>query len=323
MEKNNIKYQDSLELITNSHYILILTHKNPDADTISCALSLSNYMYENKIKHKVFNNTTTLPRSLDFLSKFDKITNIVPKYYDLVIYVDCGDKKRVDIEIDKDVKVINIDHHQSNTMFGDINIVDDSKGSCAEVMYSFFDINNLKISKNTAECLYVGIYDDNIAFTTSRTTQGTFEIINKLIQVGISPNKIANNLLSRDSLAKYRILPKILNTLELSNEGKVATIYLDSGWLKQTGATTQECDEVINMILNIAIVEIACYLRVIDKKVRVSLRSKNDIDISNIAKMFNGGGHKNAAGMTVETDSITDAKKQLLICINENIKNYI
>lgn len=323
MKRNNIKYQDSLQLINNSHYILILTHKNPDADTISCALSLSNYMYENKIKHKVFNSSTNLPRRLDFLSKFDKITNIIPKYYDLVIYVDCGDKKRVDLKIDKDVKIINIDHHQSNTMFGDINIVDENKGSCSEVVYSFFDINNLKISKNVAECLYVGIYDDNIAFTTPRTTQATFETINLLIKTGISPNKIANNLLSRDSLAKYRILPKILNTLELSSEGKVATIYLDSIWLKQTGATVQECDDVINMILNIAVVDIACYFRVIDNKVRVSLRSKNNIDVSNIAKIFNGGGHKNAAGMTIITNSITDAKQQLLICINEHIKNYI
>jgi len=315
MQRNSLKYEDVLESINNSHYILILTHKNPDADTISCALAFSNYMYENKIKHKVFNNSDSLPRNLNFLPKFDKITNQIPKYYDLVIYVDCGDEKRVDIDIVEGTKIINIDHHQSNTMFGDINIVNDTKGSCAEVVFDFFDKNNLIISKNVAQCLYVGIYDDNVAFTTPRTNQNTFNAINRLLQTKIKPNEIADKLLRRDSLAKYRILPKILNTLELSGEGKIATIYLEDIWIKETGATIQECDEVVNMILNIAIVEVVCYLRVIDNAVRVSLRSKNDIDVSKIAKQFDGGGHKNAAGLTINTISIQDAKKQLLSCV--------
>jgi len=312
MEKRNNKFKDTLELIKSSHYILIVTHINPDADTISCALSLSNFMFENKIKHKVFNNSDTLPRVLDFLPRFDKITNQIPKYYDLVIYVDCGDKKRVHIDIEKDVKIINIDHHQSNTKFGDINIVDFSKGSAAEVLFSFFEQNDLNISKNIAMCLYTGIYDDNIGFTTPRTTQSTFEIINKLLQTGINPSEIANNLLRRDSLAKYRILPKILNTLELHKQGDVATIYLEEKWLKETGATSQECDEVVNMVLNIAIVNMVCYLRVIQNNVRVSLRSKSNIDVSNIAKLFDGGGHKNAAGLTIKTQNIFEAKEQLL-----------
>ena len=323
MQKNNVESKNTLELILKSHYVLILTHKNPDADTISCSLALSNYMYENKIKHKVFNSSNNLPRALDFLSKFDKITNKIPSYYDLVIYVDCGDKKRVDIDIDKDLKVVNIDHHKSNTMFGDINIVDDTKGSCAEVVFDFFKINDLKISKNIAECLYVGIYDDNLAFTTTRTTNSTFETINKLLQTGIKPSKIADNLLRRDSLAKYRILPKILNTLDLSNEGKIATIYLEDEWLKETGAMPQECDDVINMILSIAVVNVVCYFRVIDDRVRVSLRSKNDIDVSIIAKNFNGGGHKNAAGISMNTNSIVDAKDHLVLFIKESTKNYI
>ena len=323
MQKNNVEFKNTLNLILKSHYVLILTHKNPDADTISCSLAISNYMYENKIKHKVFNSSNNLPRALDFLPKFDKIINKIPFYYDLVIYVDCGDKKRVDIDISKDIKVVNIDHHKSNTMFGDINIVDDTKGSCAEVVFDFFKINDLKISKNIAECLYVGIYDDNIAFTTPRTTHNTFETINQLLQTGIKPSKIADNFLRRDSLAKYRIFPKILNTLDLSNEGKIATIYLEDEWLKETGAMPQECDDVINMILSIAVVNVVCYFRVIDDRVRVSLRSKNDIDVSSIAKNFNGGGHKNAAGISMNTNSIVDAKDQVVLFIKESTKNYI
>ena len=314
-----MKNQNALELINDSRYILILTHLNPDADTISCALALSNYMYENRIKHKVFNLSKQIPRDLNFLPKFDKITNQMPKFYDLVIYVDCADQKRVGVDIDSNAKVINIDHHQSNTNFADINIVDETKASAAEVVYDFFEQNNIQLSKNIATCLYVGIYDDSIAFTTPRTDAQTFKVINKLINTGIKPNEIAINFSQRDSLARYRIMPKILKTLELHSEGKMATVYLKQKWLKSTGASVQECDDIVNMVLKIAVVEVVCYLRVVDNKVRVSLRSKSDFDVSEIAKIFNGGGHKNAAGLSIEDSSIKNAKSQIV----KTIRNYI
>jgi phosphoesterase RecJ-like protein len=309
----------ALELINSSHYVLILTHINPDADTISCALALSNYMYHQKIKHKVFNSVKQIPRVLDFLPRFDKITDQIPKFYDLVIYVDCADEKRVDIEILEDTKIINIDHHQSNTFFADVNIVNEYKASTAEVLFDFFKENKIEITKNMAQCLYVGIYDDSIAFTTPRTNYKTFEMVNELVQTGINPSDIANKLLRRESLAKFRIMPKILETLQLHFEGEVATVHLNPQWIKQTGAKLHECDDIVNMVLNISIVNIVAYFRIIDNKVRVSLRSKQDIDVSNIAKNFNGGGHQNAAGLTIDSIVIEDAKFKVL----KTIKNYI
>ena len=305
-------FKKILDEIQKAHYILIVTHKNPDADTISCGLALSNFMYENKIKHKVYNKDTNIPKRLDLLPKFDKITNIIPKYYDLVIYVDCANQYRADIEIEDGKKIINIDHHQSNDNFGDINIVDDTKASTAEVVYDFFKYNNITISKNIAKCLYVGIYDDSIAFTTPRTTKETFAKVQNLVDTGIDVCDIANNLIRRESLAKYRILPKILDTLQLHKEGAIATIYLDDIWLKETGALVNECDDVVDMVLNIAVVKIVAYFRAIDGKIRVSLRGKGEYDLSAIASQFGGGGHKNAAGLTIESDNIESSIKKLL-----------
>ncbi|MEA2049919.1 MAG: bifunctional oligoribonuclease/PAP phosphatase NrnA [Campylobacterota bacterium] len=313
------KYQEVINLINDSRYILILTHINPDADTISCGLALSNYCFENKIKHKVYNSSKEIPNSLDFLPRFDKITSEVPKFYDLVIYVDCADELRVGLDLALDTKVISIDHHQSNTNFANINIVDDSKASTAEVLYDIFEYNSIKISKNIASCLYVGIYDDSIAFTTPRTTSRTYEVVNTLVNTGISPSEIANKLLRRDSLARYRIMPKILSTLQLSSEGRLATVYLENSWIDETGAKISECDDIVNMVLNIAVVEVIAYLRVKEGKVRVSLRSKGDIDVSKIAKNLNGGGHKNAAGLSIDTKDILEAKDSLISLI----QNYI
>lgn len=314
-----MKNSKVFEAIEESRYCLIVTHINPDADTISCALALSNYMKEKGIKHKVFNESKTLPRNLDFLPLFDKITDQVPKFYDLAVFVDCAVMDRVGLDIEKGVKIINIDHHQSNSFFGCLNIVDETKPATAELLYEVFENEDIKISKNIAQCLYVGIYDDSIAFTTPRVDGRTFHVVNKLVQTGIDVSKTAENLLMRDSLAKYRIMPKILNTLQLSSEGKVATVYLDKEWLKETGAQTSECDDVVNMVLNMAVVQIVCYLRVINGKVRVSLRSKGEIDVSNIASKFNGGGHKNAAGLSIDTLKIDEAKEKLLKTIQSCI----
>jgi phosphoesterase RecJ-like protein len=89
-------------------------------------------------------------------------------------------------------------------------------------------------------------------------------------------------------------------------------VYLESSWLKETGATISECDSIVNMILSIGIIEVVGYFRIIDNKLRVSLRSKGDIDVSKIASKVNGGGHKNAAGLSIDTINIEDGINQVL-----------
>ena len=305
-------YKKALELIHNSHYIVIISHINPDADTLSCALAMSNYLSEQKIKHKVFNKQADLPSSLDYLVGYNKITDQLPKSYDLAIYMDCGDINRPAITINENCKIINFDHHQSNDNFGFINFVDDSKASTAEILFHFFIKNDLTISKNIAECLYTGIYDDSLAFTTPRTDANTFRAINFLVKSGVNPSYIASKLIQRQSLAKLQIQAKVVQSLELFDEGNIAVIYVLPSWLEQTGASYKDCDEVINQVLNLGIVNIAIFLRISDGKTRVSLRSKEAIDISKVASNFNGGGHKNAAGCRIESQDIEESKRILL-----------
>jgi len=300
------------QYIDNAKYILIVTHINPDADTIGSALALGNYCYENRKKYKIFNISKELPKRLNFLPRFDKITDQIPKFYDLVIYIDCANKDRADIDLNSNMVTINIDHHQSNSLFGSVNIVDETKSSTAEVLYDIFEKENFTISKNMAICLYTAIYDDSIAFTTPRVCGKTFNIMEHLVSLGVKPEYIATNFLQRDSLAKYRIMPKILDTLELYKEGKVATIYLEPQWLKETGAVVEECDDIVDTVLKIGVVKIVCYFRIINNKVRVSLRSKQLYDVSKIAKYFNGGGHINAAGCSFDTLDISVVKDELL-----------
>ena len=314
-------FNEALSLIEKSRYILIVTHVSPDPDTISSALALSNYFQENRIKHKVFNKKLSdIPQRLNFINRFDKMVQEFPQSYDLMITVDCGSRKRTGFELPTDIPIINFDHHKSNDNFGTVNLVDANKSSTAEVIYDFFHFNGLYITKKSAEALYVGIYEDSIAFTTPRCDEFTYEKINFLVKCGADPSYIAQKLIQRDSLAKYRIIPKIFDSLELHREGEVATIYCLPEWLKQTGAVLHETEVVLDMILNMGIVQIAVYLRVQNGKTRVSLRSKQKIDVAQVAAVFHGGGHLNAAGCSVETTNIEEAKEIILKEIFETSK---
>ena len=314
------EYTKALELIEKSRYILIITHVNPDPDSIGSALALSNLFHENKIKHKVFNISSDLPQNLDFIPRFEKISDQLPAFFDLAISVDCGTYKRLGFELDPSIPLINFDHHKSNNSFGAVNIVDPMKSSTAELVFEFFKHNGLYITKNSATALYVGIYDDTLAFSLGRCDELTFEKINFLVECGASPSEIANKLLRRDSLAKYRIIPKVLDSLELYKEGEVASIIAKEEWFKQTGAHNRDCEDALNMIMSIAIVRIAIFVRVVNGVSRVSLRSKGQIDVSKIAGVFDGGGHFNAAGCTIENLDVEKVKEIILKEIFETYK---
>ena len=306
------EYTKALELIEKSRYILIITHVNPDPDSIGSALALSNLFHENKIKHKVFNVSADLPQNLDFIPRFEKITDQLPAFFDLAISLDCGTYKRLGFELDPSIPLINFDHHKSNNNFGAVNIVDPMKSSTAELVFEFFKHNGLYITKNSATALYVGIYDDTLAFSLGRCDETTFEKINFLVECGASPSEIANKLLRRDSLAKYRIIPKVLDSLELYKEGEVASIIAKEEWFKQTGAHNRDCEDALDMIMSIAVVRIAIFVRIVNGESRVSLRSKGKIDVSKIAAEFGGGGHFNASGCTIETLDVEKAKEIVL-----------
>ena len=305
-------YSKALKLIEESKYILVITHVNPDPDSIGSALALSNFFYENKIKHKVFNISSDLPQNLDFIPRFEKITDQLPKFYDLAISVDCGTYGRLGFELPENMPLINFDHHKSNNNFGNINIVDPMKSSTAEIVYDFFRHNGLYITKASATALYVGIYDDSLAFSLGRCDELTFDKVNYLVKFGANPSDIANKLLRRDSLAKYRIIPKVLDSLELYKEGKVATIYAKQKWFKETGAHNRDCEDALDMIMSMHIVKVAFFVRVVNDVCRISLRSKEKIDVSKVASTFGGGGHLNAAGCSVPTLDIEEARKKVL-----------
>jgi len=313
-------YQKTWKYIINSKHILLVSHVNPDGDTLGSVLAMYDALKRSGKKVSLYNGTKELPHIYDFLPNINRIKYTIPKYFDLVISCDCGSFDR--LRIDKgDYTLINIDHHLSNKNFGDINVVDVASASAGMVVYKLLVKNHIRISKDCAVCLYVSLVEDTGFFSYSNVNEKTFEDASNLVKLGANPTKIASLLKSRLSLAKVRLLGYMLNDFELYFEAKIAFVYICNEVLQKTGAKRYDTKNIINTLRDIVNVQVA--VMVLEEKnggFKVSIRSKNEIDISYITKEFGGGGHKNAAGFEVASSDFNNLKEKILKKIEDKLE---
>ncbi len=305
-------YKEAWRLIVEAKHILLVSHVNPDGDTLGSALALYDVIKRTGKKASLYNATKELPRIYDFLPNINRVRDKLPKYYDLIVSFDCGSLDRLKLD-KKDFTLINIDHHMSNQMFGDINVVDISSASAGMVVYELLKKNDIKISADCATCLYTTIVEDTGFFSYSCLNENTFECAAKLVSYGADAKQIAMFLKNRVSLAKTRLLGYVLNSFDLYFDAKVALVYIDKQVLARTGAKRYDTKNIVNVLRDIITVEVS--IMILEEKnggFKVSLRSEEDIDVSSIAKDFAGGGHKNSAGFEVKNSDFEKLKKNIL-----------
>lgn len=293
----------------------IVSHVSPDGDSIGSMLGLFNTLKDFGKSVDLFVDDI-LPEKYSFLTGYDNIKryNTGSKYSCLII-LDCGDVDRLgelkSLLNNSDI-IINIDHHISNTLFGNINYVDSNASSVGEIIYQILKINGYNISKNTAMCLYTSILTDTGCFKYSNTTSMTFNITGDLINTGINFSDIYSRIYDAKTLSQTKLLGKVLSTLEIYYDNTVAVLTMPYKLLDECSAKENDADEFINFARNIDTVEVGVFIKEVnDLKCRVSLRSKNYVDVSKVASYFNGGGHIRAAGCTIE-GSISEAKNKIL-----------
>ena len=310
---------EAIRLIENAHSVVLLTHVNPDADTLGSALGMY-HILKRKGKKVYVLNTTTLPYNLDFLPGIQKIRKELPPKYDLAISFDCGSLDRLGIE-SVDAPMINFDHHASNTHFADINIVDPKAAATAQVVYRFVKEAGYTVPKESAICFYTALVDDCGFFKYDTVGRDTFEFAAELCGQGADPEYVARMLTMREPLAKIRLITKVLETLELQLGAKVAVVRVTQRMLKETGGTKEMADDALNMARSLATVEVAVLLREEeDGRIKVSLRSKERVDVGKIAVAFGGGGHRRAAGFTSELHDFDRVLEQVLEKLKEELE---
>jgi len=315
---NNI--DNIIDYINGSNYFVVTSHISPDGDNIGSTLSM--YYALNKLGKNVFYVLDdNPPLNLRFLLKDINILRSEEfKLEDYsIISLDCGDKKRIclsDEIINNSKKLICIDHHASNDHYGDFNYIDIDASSTCELVYNFLkrfsEVNNLNIiDEKIATCLYTGLVTDTGNFAYANTHPSSFEMAKDLLLTGAKKEEIIQNVFQSNPYNYYKLLGEALNTLEIV-DNKVSSIMITKEMLKRNVISFNDVDGITSYTRDIEGVEVGILLK--EKKeneVKVSLRSKNYVNVSAIAKTFNGGGHIRAAGCTIY-DSIENAKEKVL-----------
>lgn len=320
----SIKMIEAIELIKESKTILIASHVNPDGDNIGSSLALT--LALKKInKNVLILKSDSVPNSFSFLPGIDLIREYDSKLkdIDLFIVLDCGDEDRLGENkplLETAKKIINIDHHISNTNFGDINIVDHEASATGELIYYFIKQMNIDFDKEIATNLYTAISSDTGSFKYESVTGDTHRIIADLLDYKIDKNNININLYESMSFTQMKLFVKSLASLEILNNSQIAVVKVTQEILKETGASLEDAEGIISFIRKISTVEAACVLKELESEnIKISLRTKKYLDASKICENFNGGGHKRAAGCTIYKN-IEEAKKLIIQEIQTELK---
>jgi phosphoesterase RecJ-like protein len=305
-----------VEEIMMGHSFLISSHKHPEGDAIGSMLALGLALKD--LQKEVFLwNQDPVPENLSFLPGAENISQHVPPNgsFEVLLAVDCGDKNRLGEEfakISRVGKIINIDHHISNSYFGDINLVDAEASSTAEIIYDLLKKIKVPLKADLAENIYVGILTDTGSFHYANTSAQAFRVARECLLAGVDPAKVAAKIYENQPLSRLRLLALVLETLEVQAAGQISLVIVTQKMLEETGATPEQTEDLINFPRSLKGTEVALLFREINHgQYRVSLRSRGKINVAQIAAEFQGGGHPNAAGCTVEGDLLTVKEKVL------------
>ncbi|NTV90184.1 MAG: bifunctional oligoribonuclease/PAP phosphatase NrnA, partial [Clostridiales bacterium] len=216
-----------------------------------------------------------------------------------------------------------IDHHTTNSEFAFHNFVNKTSAAVGEIIYQLIMMMGLEIDEATAMCLYVAIATDTGGFRFSNTTPLTHQIASDLVNCGIDVADISQRIFNSTSLGKVRLTGIAIDSLELFENGKIATISITSEDMVRSGALDEDCDGVVNIARNIIGVQVAAMIRQKTKgEVKVNLRSNTNLDVAAVAGMYGGGGHKKAAGYTFG-GTLEDAKTKLLKDLQEALQETL
>jgi len=302
--------------------LLVASHKNPEGDAIGSTLAFYHTFPDKKVE--LF-NADPVPYFLKFLPGVEKIRhqmNELSGEYDLVVIVDCANPDRVCERFFQQIKpkfTINIDHHESNSYFGDLNLIDPKASSTGELLFQLFSCFPQKINSQTATCLYTAIMMDTGSFRYINTTPRSLEIASKLANLGADPAWIARNVYESHPPARLILLGMALQTMVFSPDGKRAEMTLTKEMFQKAQADVSFSEGFINYLTSVAGVEVAVLFRELDKNTyKVSFRSQGRVNVAKLAEELGGGGHFQASGTTLK-GSLDDIKKLVRQKVDELI----
>lgn len=302
-----------LEEIKKAESIVILTHENPDGDAVGSSIAM--YLGLKELGKTPDIIIPEFPRAFENLPGIENIKKESDiENYDLAIALDTASIKMLNgySKYFEDAKTkIVIDHHSSNTMFGDYNYVDQDSPACAQLLLVLFNYFNIEVSKEIGTAILAGIITDTGGFRYDGVTAETFELVAGLCQKGVKVSKVYQKVFASTSKSKFFLHRIALDRLELLDNEKIAFTYITKNDENNVGAENGDYDGIVEQGRDIEGVEISIFLRETEKGIKASLRSKDYVNVSELCRIFGGGGHIRAAGCTIP-GTIEQVKTQIL-----------
>ena len=307
-----------LEEIKNAEKIVILTHESPDGDAVSSSLSV-----RLALKQLGKDADVIIPeysKDFKFLPDADKILVESPiKQYDLAISVDCSDLKRLECEkeyFETAKRTIQIDHHSVNSMFADLNYVDPVSPACCQVLIGMFEYFGIEINKDLGTCILTGILTDTGGFQYAGVTPETFEFASELLRKGVNISQICQRVLRNKTKANCELTKLLYDRMEFFEDGKIVISYLNLEDYEATNALMGDDEGLVEIERDIEGVEVAVLLKEKEGEngYKGSLRSKENVNVSDICLLLGGGGHARAAGCFV-SGTLEQVKAKVLNAI--------
>ena len=311
------KSKELAQMIETADKIAIIGHIRPDGDCIGSNLAMYNYITDNYPDKTVDVYDEPCSPTFKLLSGYRKIKHEPSgDRYDLAISIDVSEINRLGKFLDtynSAISTVCIDHHISNTGFGDLCYIVPQASSACEVMCDL--INMDKVSEKTASCLYLGIVHDTGVFKYSSTTRKTMELAGLLVEKGAHPEIIIDETFYKKTYKQNQLLAKAIFKAELAMSGKFISCRLNNADFKEFKCTSMDTEGIVEQLRLTDGVEVAmlCY-QIARKKYKYSFRSKTVVDVNVIASHFGGGGHVRAAGFesTEDYDKILETVTQMI-----------
>ncbi len=301
------------DLIATGQHFLLSSHARPDGDSLGSQLALAEALDQLGKTVRVV-NADPAPELYGFLpnlSRIEILGAVEPTELDAVIILECGTLARTGVTGLEGYQVVNIDHHAGNAMFGAINWHDATACACAELVFELIDALGVELTPSMATHLYVAILTDTGSFRHANITARTFEICRRIAVTGVEPAHIAAQVYNNGSLGRLRLTGMLLDRMQLEDDQRIAVLTLTDELLTAAGCAADDLEGIVNVPLSARDVQAVVFLKHTADGLRVSLRSKDTIDVRQVAVSYGGGGHRNAAGLTL-SEATVEARSELI-----------
>lgn len=310
---SQIELDSIIEIINNANKIGIFTHKSPDGDAIGSSLSL--YMGLKQLKKEVDVITDEYSECFNFLPSIDETKRSSKEKYDLAVALDCASRGRLyDPKgcFEKSDKCISIDHHASNTYFANYNYVEGSSPAVCKTLIKVLKRLNVSLNIEIGTCLMAGIITDSGGFRYSNVDDETFEFAAHMLDLGVNVSDIYYRTFDVKTKAQFKLQSIAISRLKFYAGDRIALTYLTLKELNGAKAMIGDHEGIVDIGRNIEGVEVSIFFREdVDGTYKVSLRSNDYVNVSDVAEVFNGGGHDRAAGCEIR-DTLDNTIKKLV-----------